>query len=188
MYGLVNRALQQLVCASKGEDTWRQIRQQAGVEDEVFMRMDSYPDEMTYRLMHAASDVLDTPVPALLREFGRYWTRYTLVEGYGAMLHDLGPTFQEALTALDSMHARVSLLYPSLKPPMFRVTDVTPDSMRLHYYSNRLALGPMVHGLVEGMAERFGIVIDVDHVYAKDELHDHDRFDIRILGSLSDAS
>lgn len=188
MYGLVNRALQQLVCASKGEQTWNEIRRQAGVEDEVFMRMDSYPDEVTYRLMGAASEVLDTPVPELLRQFGRYWTRYTMVEGYGAMLNDLGPTFHEALAALDSMHARVALLYPSLKPPIFRVTAITPDSLSLHYYSNRPALGPMVHGLVEGLAERFGITIEVLHAYAKGDEHDHDRFDIRIQGPVAHAS
>ncbi len=187
MYGLVNRALQQLVCASKGEQTWQDIRRKAGVEDEVFMRMDSYPDEVTYKLVAAASEVLETPSPVLLREFGRYWTRYTLVEGYGAMLNDLGPSFHEALTSLDSMHERVALLYPSLKPPTFRVTAVTPDSLSLHYYSNRKALGPMVHGLVEGLAERFGVAIEVSHAYGKDEVHDHDRFDIRILGPVAHA-
>lgn len=188
MYGLVNRALQQLVCNSKGEDTWHAIRRKAGVEDEVFVRMDAYPDELTYRLVDAASEVLATPAPELLREFGRYWTRYTLVEGYGAMLNDLGPTFQEALAALDAMHARVALLYPALKPPSFRVTALDAERFSLHYYSNRSALGPMVHGLIEGLAERFGIAIDVRHRYTKDQSHDHDCFDIRILGPLADVS
>ena len=188
MYGLVNRALQQLVCSSQGEATWHDIRRKAGVEDEVFMRMDAYPDELTYRLVSAASQVLETPVPDLLREFGRYWTRYTLVEGYGAMLNDLGPTFQEALAALDGMHARVALLYPALKPPEFRVTDIDASKLSLRYYSHRSSLGPMVHGLVEGLAERFGIAIEVSHVYAKDAAHDHDRFDIRILGPLADVA
>ncbi len=188
MYGLVNRALQQLVCASKGEQAWIEIRRQAGVDEEVFMRMDPYPDEVTYRLVGAASEVLDTPVPVLLREFGRYWTRYTLIEGYGAMLNDLGPTFHEALAALDSMHERVALLYPSLSPPTFRVTEITPDSLSLNYYSKRSSLGPMVHGLVEGLAERFGIAVDVRHAYAKGDAQDHDRFEIRILGPLAHDS
>lgn len=187
MYGLVNRALQQLVCSSQGESTWHEIRRKAGVEDEVFMRMDAYPDDVTYRLVGAASEVLATPVPDLLREFGRYWTRYTMVEGYGAMLSDLGSSFQEALAALDAMHARVSLLYPALKPPVFRVSQREENSLRLHYHSNRPALGPMVHGLIEGLAERFGIVIAVDHVYTKDDAHDHDCFEIRILGPIADA-
>ena len=74
MYGLVNRALQQLVCSQRGEHIWNEIRAKAGVEDEVFMRMDSYPDDVTHRLVAAASDVLATPADAagaLLRELQR---------------------------------------------------------------------------------------------------------------------
>ena len=111
-----------------------------------------------------------------------------LVEGYGAMLNDLGQTFQEALSALDSMHARVALLYPELKPPTFRVTDVTPGSLSLHYFSHRPGLGQVVHGLVEGLATRFGIEIDIVQAFTKDDEHDHDRFDIRILGPLAHAA
>lgn len=188
MYGLVNRALQQLVCSCKGEEAWNEIRRKAGVEDEVFMRMDAYPDEITYRLVGAASEVLEIEAPALMRQFGRYWTRFTMDEGYGAMLNDLGQNFQEALSALDSMHARVALLYPELKPPTFRVTDVTPDGLSLHYYSHRPGLGQVVHGLVEGLATRFGIEVDIVQTYTKDDEHDHDRFDIRILGPLAHAA
>lgn len=188
MYGLVNRALQQLVCSSQGEAAWNEIRKKAGVEDEVFLRMDAYPDELTYRLVGAASEVLGVPASDLMRQFGRYWTRYTMDEGYGAMLNDLGQTFQEALSALDGMHARVALLYPALKPPTFRVTNVSPEGLSLHYYSHRPALGPVVHGLVEGLATRFDIEVDVVQAYAKGEDHDHDRFDIRILGPLSHAA
>ena len=65
MYGLVNRALQQLAVATKGEAAWDEIRRRAGVEDEVFMRMDAYPDEITYNLVGAASEVLATPAPEL---------------------------------------------------------------------------------------------------------------------------
>lgn len=181
MYGLVNRALQQLVCARRGEAVWQEIRQHAGVQEEVFMRMDSYPDEITHRLVAAASAVLATPAEELLREFGRYWMRYTMVEGYGALLSDLGPTLQEALAALDGMHARVSLLYPALRPPMFRVTDMSPEGMRLHYYSERIGFAPMIVGLVEGLGERYGVALEVSHAVAKGGEHDHDRFDIRLL-------
>lgn len=182
MYGLVNRALQQLVCARCGDAVWQEIRAHAGVQEEVFMRMDSYPDEVTHRLVAAASEVLETPAADLLKEFGRYWMKYTMVEGYGALLSDLGPTLHDALAALDGMHARVSLLYPALKPPMFRLTDVSGDAMSLHYHSERVGFAPMIVGLVEGLGERYGVAVEVRHVVAKGEHSDHDRFDIRVLG------
>lgn len=187
MYGLVNRALQQLVCARCGEAVWDEIRTHAGVQEEVFMRMDSYPDEVTHRLVAAASEVLETPAADLLKEFGRYWMKYTMVEGYGALLSDLGPTLHDALSALDGMHARVTLLYPALKPPMFRLTDVSPDGMSLHYHSERVGFAPMIIGLVEGLGERYGVGIDIRHVQVKGEGCDHDRFDIRVLGKAADG-
>jgi hypothetical protein len=79
------------------------------VADEVFVRMESYPDEMTHGLVAAASNVLGEPAERLLQEFGRYWMRYTMIEGYGALLYDLGLTLHDAMSALDGMHARVTL-------------------------------------------------------------------------------
>lgn len=182
MYGLVNRALQQLVCAHHGQRTWDTIRAKAGVADEVFVRMDSYPDEVTRRLVAAASEVLDAPADELLKGFGRYWVRYTMVEGYGALLSDLGPTLHDALAALDAMHARVALLYPALKPPSFRISGVTDDRMSLHYHSDRGGFAPMIIGLVEGLGERYQLRVEVVHAEARGEGCDHDRFDIRIVG------
>lgn len=187
MYGLVNRALQQLVCTQHGEQVWDDIRSRAGVPDEVFVRMDSYPDELTHRLVASASQVLATPADELLKEFGRYWMRYTMVEGYGALLYDLGPTLHEALTALDGMHARVALLYPALRPPRFRVDAVGADRVSLYYESNRTGFAPMIVGLVEGLGERYRLRVEVQHVEKKGAGSEHDRFEIRILGEIADT-
>lgn len=187
MYGLVNRALQQLVRAQRGDKVWDEIRSKAGVAHEVFSRMDPYPDDMTYRLVAAASDVLSVPVDELLRQFGHYWTRYTMDEGYGALLSDLGGTLHEALAALDAMHARVALLYPQLKPPTFQVSSDDPTHFRLEYRSHRAGLAPMVIGLIEGMGERYGVQLAIEHLHTRDDTHDHDLFDIRIIGPHPDA-
>lgn|SRR3990167_8260833 len=43
-----------------------------------------------------------------------------------------------------------------MTPPTFRTTNVTPTSLRLHYISGkstRIGLGPLVVGLVKGIAE-----------------------------------
>ena len=187
MYGLVNRALQQLVCTRCGDEVWNDIRKRAGVEDEVFVRMDSYPDDITRDLLAAASIELNTPAEQLLEDFGRYWTRYTMVEGYGALLNDLGSGFQQALNSLDGMHARVSLLYPALRPPRFRCEEIESGRMRLHYWSERSALAPMVVGLVEGLAERYGLIAKVTLEQRREDGHDHDTFIIQLPDSVCHA-
>lgn len=186
MYGLVNRALQKLVCARCGTAGWRRVREQAGVEDEVFVRMDSYPDEITERLLLAASDELGTSVGKLLEDFGRYWVRYTMVEGYGELLNDLGSDFREALDSLDGMHARVSLLYPALRPPRFRSETIDSECIRLHYWSDRRGLAPMVAGLIEGLAERYGLQARVSH--EAQHSPGHDSFFIRLQDKAIDEA
>ena len=172
MYGLVNRALQQLVCARCGNEGWERVRMRAGVNDDVFLRMDSYPDEITERLLVCASEELDTTTGELLEDFGRYWVRYTMVEGYGALLNDLGSDFRAALDSLDGMHARVSLLYPALRSPRFRCEIIDTEHIRLHYWSDRRGMAPMVVGLVEGLAERYGLRAHVSHELLHEPGHD----------------
>lgn len=183
MYGLVNRALQELICNRFGEAVWDDIREQAGVDEEVFVRMDGYPDEITYNLVGVASGVLGIPAEQLLKEFGRHWILYTAAEGYGDLLDGAGADFMSFLSNLDSMHARVGLLFPDLRPPSFRCSDMTADSVVLHYHSSRAGLSPMVIGLVEGLGERFGQKVAIEQRDDRGRGADHDTYFIRILGA-----
>lgn len=181
MYGLVNRALEELIRKEHGDAMWERIKADAGVDVEVFIRMDQYPDEITYQLVQSASRVLHAPVESLLHAFGVHWTLYTGREGYGALLSDAGNTLQEVLTNLDDLHTRVGLMYPQLRPPSFRCTDVAADRLVLHYYSSRAGLAPMVVGLVEGLGKRFGQQLRITPQLRRTHGDDHDSFLVEIL-------
>jgi hypothetical protein len=181
MYGLVNRALEELICKEHGDAMWERIKADAGVDVEVFIRMDQYPDEITYRLVQSASRVLQAPAQSLLHAFGLHWTLYTGREGYGALLSDAGSTLLEVLTNLDDLHTRVGLMYPQLRPPSFRCTDVAPNHLVLHYYSSREGLAPMVVGLVEGLGKRFGQQLRITPQLSRTHGDDHDSFLVEIL-------
>src|SRR5262245_30844719 len=49
VYGLVNKALQDLVCSRYGEGTWERIRRNAGVDVDLFVNMEAYPDDITHK-------------------------------------------------------------------------------------------------------------------------------------------
>ena len=181
MYGLVNRALEELIRKEHGDAMWERIKADAGVDVEVFIRMDQYPDEITYQLVQSASRVLHAPVESLLHAFGVHWTLYTGREGYGALLSDAGSTLQEVLTNLDDLHTRVGLMYPQLRPPSFRCTDVAADRLVLHDYSSRAGLAPMVVGLVEGLGKRFGQQLRITPQLRRTHGDDHDSFLVEIL-------
>lgn len=181
MYGLVNRALEELICREHGIPAWERIKEEAGVDVEVFLRMDAYPDEITYRLVGAASRLLSIPAAQLLHDFGLYWTLYTGREGYGALLDGAGSTLHELLTNLNDLHVRVGLMYPQLRPPSFLCTEVTSNSLVLHYHSCREGLAPMVVGLLEGLGKRFGQKLRITQQQNRIHGDDHDSFLVETL-------
>ena len=61
MYGLINKAVRDLVLTRFGEAKWDEICRKAEVTEADFVSMEKYPDETTYRLVGAASEVLNTP-------------------------------------------------------------------------------------------------------------------------------
>jgi hypothetical protein len=178
MYGLINKAVRGLVLDRFGADAWRRIRQAAGVNDDDFIAMDDYGDEVTYKLVEAASIELQLEPEQILQAFGEYWVDYVADENYGHLMQTVGQSFPEFLANLDQMHARVKLTFPNLQPPSFSVTDQTDNSLRLHYYSTRKGLGPLVVGLLHGLGRRFGTDVKVEAGREGKDSEAHDVFEV----------
>lgn len=176
MYGMVNKAIEEMVCQHHGEDAWERIRQRAGVDVEVFVRNQSYDDVCTYQLVGAAAAELGVPAQAVLRAFGEYWVQYTGKAGYQTLMSAGGSTLQEFLVNLPNLHTRVIMLYPKLVPPRFECTDVTEHSLRLHYHSHRQGLTEFVVGLVRGLGLLFDTPVEVELLESRAEGADHDVF------------
>lgn len=181
MYGLVNKAIEDLALSIGGEETWKRIKNEAGVDVLGFVSMDAYPDQMTYALVGAASKVLDMPAEEILRAFGRHWVLYTARQGYGPLLNSAGNSIGEFLANLDALHARVGLTMPDLRPPSFEV-EPAGDNFVVRYFSEREGLAPMVVGLLEGVGERFGYEVRVTQRAARDT-GGYDEFMLEVLGA-----
>lgn len=166
MYGLVNTAIADLARAVGGEAAWQEICARAQVPAVAFVGMTSYPDDVTYRLVEAASEVLGLPAHDVLVAFGRHWVRYTAQQGWGPVLQAAGGSVPEVLEGLDALHARVRLMMPGLQPPSFHCERLDATTLRLRYYSDRPGLAPMVVGLVEGLGELLGSSASASHEVA----------------------
>lgn len=178
MFGLVNKGLEDMVCSQYGEETWEKIKSQAEVEIEAFISMDSYPDDITYRLVDAASTVMEMPATDILEAFGKYWLLFTATEGFGSVLEMAGDNLPEFLQNLDNLHARVGLSFPELKPPSFLCSELKEESLKLHYYSDRPGLTPVVVGMLKGLGEKFNTDVDIQLTNSKDRGNDHQELSI----------
>jgi len=87
-----------------------------------------------------------------------------------------GKTLGEFLQRLPTFHTSVAMLFPNLKPPQFRCSDVEEDSLKLHYYSQHEGLAQFVIGLLKGLAKRFRTSVQVKHVTVRGRDDDHDAF------------
>ena len=183
MYGLVNKAIKDMVCEHFGEDIWKTIQQKAEVDTDIFLSMDAYPDDVTHRLVKAASVVLGMSATEILQAFGEYWVLYTAQEGYGEMMDMAGDNLPNFLQNLDNLHARVGLIFPQLKPPSFQCADIQEDSLHLHYHSTRPGLAPMVKGLLKGLGERFQTEVDITQTSSREQGAEHDEFTIDFKGN-----
>ncbi len=175
---MVNKAVEDMVVMHHGEAMWERIKAKAGVDVEVFMSNEGYPDEITYNLVAAASDVLHRPVEQILHSFGEHWVLHTAQEGYGGLMKAAGKTLPEFLQNLPNFHARVSMIFPKLQPPRFQCSDLTDRSLKLHYFSTRQGLAPFVVGLMSGLGKMFDTPVTVRLVAARAAGADHDVFEV----------
>lgn len=81
-----------------------------------------YDDEMTFKLVAAASTVSGLPMEVCLEEFGKHFLVYCQKNGYDQILRVLGGNLYDFLTNLDNLHDHLASIYPGMRAPSFRVT------------------------------------------------------------------
>lgn len=176
MYGMVNKAVEDLVTIKFGIDKWEAIKRKAGVEVESFISNEPYDDSITYKLVGAATEVLGLTADQILFAFGEFWVLHTARKGYGDLLSSAGRNLPEFLDYLPAFHTRVALIFPNLKPPRFECSDRHPDRITMHYYSHRPGLSVFVQGLFSGVAKMYETPAQITQTRFKDKGDDHDEF------------
>jgi hypothetical protein len=178
MYGMVTKAVGEMVTEKFGEDVWEDIKAKANVDIDVFISNAAYPDDMTYSLVAAASEVLGLPAEAILYEFGRYWVLETANRGYADLMAANGRSLPEFLINLPNFHTRVAMIFPNLMPPRFECANIGEHSLELHYHTHRDGLAPFVLGLLDGLGAMFGTPIRVQQTEFREQGAAHDVFSV----------
>lgn len=163
MYGLVNKAVRDFIEVNHGVEAWADVRRKADIRVEEFVSLSPYDDALTYALVGAAAERLKVSAEAFLEGLGVHWTAYAAEHGYGQLLDVAGNTFVAFLQGLDDLHTRVALQMPQLRPPGFECSEITENSVLLHYRSERAGLAPFVVGLIKGLGDRFGLSVTLEH-------------------------
>lgn len=161
MYGMIHKSIRDMVTTVHGEAVWERIAREAGVEDDHFLSLRAYDDEICYSLVAACAQVLNVSAAQCLEDFGRFWVLVTAAQHYGNMLRGYGNTTIDLLAHLNQLHERIASTFVGYRPPSFSTERLTDGECRLHYISGRSGLTPFVSGLVSGLAEFFDEEVDI---------------------------
>lgn len=178
MYGIVNKAIEDLVTENFGAEKWERVKERSQVDVDFFISNEPYNDDITFKLAAAASEELNIGLGDVLQAFGEWWILRTSKEKYGAMMSAGGGSLREFLINLPVFHTRVMLMYPKLTPPEFKISDITSDSLLVHYFSKREGLQDFVRGLLSGLAKMYNTDVKIDLLESRGEGADHEVFKI----------
>lgn len=178
MYGIVNKAIESLITENFGEEKWQQIKKTSGIDVDFFLSNEPYDDSVTYQLAGAAAKELGISVGEVLIVFGEYWVLNTGKQKYGALMEAGGSNLREFLINLPSFHNRISLIFPKLTPPEFKISDAQERTLNLHYYSARVGLKEFVRGLIQGLGKLYNTAVTIEELQSRDNGSDHEIFKI----------
>jgi hypothetical protein len=178
MYGIINKAIEELVTANFGEEKWEAIKLRSGIDIDFFISTEPYDDDITFKLAQAVSDEMGMTLSAVLVVFGEWWVLKTTKDKYGGLMEAGGNDLKEFLINLPLFHNRVMLIYPKLTPPEFKVSDVTENSINLHYLSKREGLQDFVRGLIQGLGKMYDTPVTINLIQTRYEGSSHEIFNI----------
>lgn len=157
MYGMIHRAIRELVLEEAGDSAWDDLERQLGIGPADMISAMVYPDDQTIALLAAAAERLGLAMPECLRRFGRYWVRFAGTGSYSGIMDFVSQDLAGFIANLDRMHHAVRVAMPEARVPEFRLLESSGNRLLVGYRSTRSGLEPMVVGLLEGLLERFGL-------------------------------
>jgi len=178
MYGIVNKAIEDLVKANFGEEKWEVVKERSGIDVDFFISNEPYDDSLTYQLAGAVSEEMNMPVSEVLQAFGEWWILKTGMEKYGGLMQAGGNNLKEFLVNLPAFHNRIMLIYPKLTPPEFRISHLEDRSIYIHYFSKRIGLQEFVRGLLTGLGKMYNEPVELELIQSRDDGSDHEIFKV----------
>jgi hypothetical protein len=178
MYGIVNKAIEDLVISNFGLNKWELIKERSNVDTDFFISSEPYDDAVTFKLALAISDEMKISLSDVFIIFGEWWIIKTTKEKYPGLIDSGGNNLRDFLINLPNFHNRILMIYPKLTPPEFKVTNITKDGLHLHYFSKREGLQDFVRGLLNGLGKMFKTPISIELIQTREKGNTHEIFNI----------
>lgn len=158
---MIFNLLEEAVSSAHGESAWDDLLDSAGLEG-AYTAVGTYPDEELMLLVGAASSALGITGDEVIRWFGRT-AMPLLFKRYPAFFEGHESTTAFVLTLNDVIHPEVRKLFPGAYAPDFDFEDSVEGVLTLGYRSHR-GLCALAEGLLEGAADHYGEIVDIEQI------------------------
>jgi Haem-NO-binding len=160
MYGVIFDFLRSYVIERHGgRTTWDALLSEAGIGYKVYFPVAQYPDEEIVNLATTASRMLNTPLPAVLEDFGSF-VGPSLVTYYEMFVRPEWRTYEVLENASYKIHDAIHRHNPKRNPPELRAVRQGDNRMLVTYHSER-RLCFVAKGIIRGLSQKFGEDIEI---------------------------
>lgn len=178
MYGIVNKAIKDLVIVNFGQEVWDTVLEKSGVDVDFFISNEPYDDAITYKLASAISSEVNLTLDEVLYALGEWWVLKVAGERYSGMMESGGSNLKEFLVHLPVFHNRVMMVYPNLTPPEFKVSNIQEKSIHVHYHSTREGLKEFTRGILYGLGKMYKTEVVVEELQSRDKGASHELYKV----------
>jgi hypothetical protein len=178
MYGIVNRAIHDLVSKSFWEENWAIIKEKSGIGLNFFICTQDYDNGITYQLAGSTTAEVAMPVCDVLFGFGEWRFLKPAKLKYDGMIETCGQTLKKFLLNLPVFYYRFTMIYLKLTPPEFTGCQLTENSNWVHYRSKRIGLQEFVGKIISGQGTLYETLVDIDLLQSRDEGSDREIFQV----------
>lgn len=161
MYGMIHRAMRQMVFEQLGEEAWLALEQRLGIGPTELLTGMVYEDALTLEIIGEAAARFNLTVDECLVEFGRYWIRYAEQGSLASIMKFTGQNLASFIKNLDRLHLAVGAAMPGTQLPSFTTLESSDGYLKVEYRSDRVGMEKFVYGLFLGLMHRFAAHGDI---------------------------
>ncbi|ULT97859.1 hypothetical protein L3Y34_005594 [Caenorhabditis briggsae] len=155
MIGWTHVCVSTLILRKYGPEVLEEILRKAGYTEDIQFDIQCYYDDTeTMRIFRVAAQVLGLSVDDMWEMYGEFLITHACETGWQKMLFCMANNLQEFLDNLNSMHYFIDQIAfkSEMKGPTFQCEPFGESGLKLHYFSFRQGLFPIVKGLVRKTA------------------------------------
>lgn len=169
MHGLMNKAFEAFLTDTFGQIVWHQVLRQADLWDQIgpdgFEALHVYDDEVTCRLVAAATEALGRPLESLLEDMGTYLVSHPRTAPLRRLLRFGGSSYTDFLRSLDDLPGRARLAVPELELPALRLDEGgAAGQFQITCRGCQPGFGHILMGVLRGMADDYGALVVLEHL------------------------